>query len=441
MPTRIVIEPPNDKQAAFFMATSRFIAYGGARGGGKSWAVRKKAMLLGINYPGIRMLLLRRTFPELRENHILPLMGELRGIATFKEADKAFTFANGSRLKLGYCDNESDVRQYQGQEYDIIFIDEATQFTEFQFSTMTACIRGANDFPKRMYLTCNPGGVGHDWVKRLFVDKQYKRDERPEDYTFVQATVYDNKQLMDKDPDYIIMLQNLPEDLRAAWLEGRWDVFVGQYFKMWSPDVHVMEPFAISPEWRKYITLDYGLDMLACYWIAVDTMGRAYVYKELYKSGLIISEAAEEIKRLNTEGVRLIFAPPDLWNRRQDTGKSVADIFAQHGLYLDKADNRRIQGWYDLAEWLKVYNDEQGAPCANLRVFRNCTNLIRTLPQLQFNDKEPNDVASEPHELTHAPDAIRYFVAGRPMPTAIIKEPSPFEPEEDDLNSFLNYGG
>ena len=166
MPVKIDLSTMSDRQKAFFRARTRFIAYGGARGGGKSWAVRKKAALLGLRYPGIRMLLLRRTFPELRENHILPLMAELNGIASYKETDKSFLFPNGSRLRLGYCDNDADVLQYQGQEFDIIFIDEATQFTRYKYDVLTACLRGANDFPKRFYLTCNPGGVGHEWVKR-----------------------------------------------------------------------------------------------------------------------------------------------------------------------------------------------------------------------------------------------------------------------------------
>lgn len=169
---------PNPKQREFFLARSRFVAYGGARGGGKSWAVRKKAVLLAARHAGIRILLLRRSFPELRENHILPLMEELQDIALYRETQKAFLFPNGSRLRFGYCDAESDVLQYQGQEYDVIFLDEATQFTEYQFHTLTACLRGANRHPKRMYLTCNPGGVGHEWVKRLFVDRDYRGGER-----------------------------------------------------------------------------------------------------------------------------------------------------------------------------------------------------------------------------------------------------------------------
>ena len=141
-----------------------------------------------------------------------------------------------------------------------------------------------------MYLTCNPGGVGHEWVKRLFITKRYENGENPEDYTFIAARVYDNRALVEQDTGYVKMLENLPEDLRRAWLDGDWNVFAGQYFSEWSEKTHVMEPFPIPAHWRRYFAMDYGLDMLAGYWIAVDTTGRAYVYREIYESGLIISE-------------------------------------------------------------------------------------------------------------------------------------------------------
>lgn len=177
-------------------------------------------------------------------------------------------------------------------------------------------------------------------------------------------------------------------------------------------------PFEIPDWWRWYITMDYGLDMLAAYLIAVDDHGRAYVVQEVYEGrdcgqgaeGLIIKDAAERVKQL--AGGRNIYeylAPPDLWNRRQETGKSVADIFAEHGVYLTKTSNDRVAGWLAVKEWLKVYEDEQGIQAANLRIFPRCTNLIRCLPQLQYDEKRPSDVANEPHELTHGPDAIRGF--------------------------------
>lgn len=409
---------PNAKQMEFFRAKARFVAYGGARGGGKSWSIRQKARLLAIRWAGIRILILRHTFPELRENHILPLKLELAGMAAYRESDKAFTFGNGSRIVFGYCQSEHDVDQYQGQEYDVIFIDEATQFTEYQFATLTACIRGVNDFPKRMYLTCNPGGVGHAWVKRLFIDRNYRQSEDPEDYQFIAAKATDNPELMRANPDYMKMLNNLPPGLREAWRDGSWDVFIGQYFTEWNREVHVCAPFEIPEWWRWYITMDYGLDMLAAYLIAVDERGRAYVVREVYEGrdrgqgaeGLIVQEAAERVKALaQGRTVYEYLAPPDLWNSRQETGRSVADIFAEHGVYLTRTSNDRLAGWLAVKERLRVYEDEQGLPAADLRIFPRCVNLIRCLPQLQYDEKRPSDVAQEPHELTHGPDALRGF--------------------------------
>lgn len=147
----------NPKQLLFFKSEKKYTMFGGARAGGKSYAVRYKAALMALKYSGIKILIIRRTFAELRKNHTLPLMEILNGIAKYKDSEKAFIFPNGSRIELGYCDTESDVLQYQGVEYDVVFLDEATQMTEYQFHWLAETIRGTNGFPKRMYLTCNPG--------------------------------------------------------------------------------------------------------------------------------------------------------------------------------------------------------------------------------------------------------------------------------------------
>jgi len=175
--------------------------------------------------------------------------------------------------------------------------------------------------------------------------------------------------------------------------------------------------------------------MLACYWVAIDTHNNAYVYKELYESNLIISDAAKRIKEMTNENITLMYAPPDLYNRRQDTGKSAVDIFAEHDLHFIKATNDRIQGWYNLKEWLKVFNskDEQsGKPVktSRLKIFSNCSNLIRCIPQLQFDEKKSNDVASEPHEITHAPDAIRYLFADRPPSSDTVQSDAKYTSRE-----------
>lgn len=424
---QLKLEQPSPRQREFLRARARFIAYGGARGGGKSWAVRQKALLMALYYPGIRLLLLRRSYPELRENHILPLRRMAGQAAEYRELEKTLSFRNGSRLKFGYCANAGDTLQYQGQEYDVIFLDEATQFTEYQFSTLTACLRGANRFPKRMYLTCNPGGVGHQWVKRLFIDRSYRPGERPEEYQFIPARVYDNLALMEQDPGYVRLLQNLPQGLREAWLEGRWDQFEGQFFPEFRRETHVCPAFEIPDSWARYFAMDYGLDMLAGYFIALDPEGRAWVYREVYESGLIVSQAAEKILACRQRADRLL-APPDLWNRRQDTGRSAAELFAEKGLWLEKAENRRQGGWLDLKEWLRL-RPVPGGQQPWLKIFDCCPNLIRSMEALRFSPDGQGDAATEPHEVTHGPDALRYFAAGRPCPAvqaALQPERQPF---------------
>jgi len=354
---------------------------------------------------------------------VLVLQAELKGVAKFDAQNKEFLFPNGSRIKLGYCAAESDVLQYQGQAYDVILLEESTQFTEFQKDTLTESNRSSGQmkvkFTPRMYFTCNPGGIGHSWMKRLFIDKDYRNKEVATNYEFIPSTVYENKFLMTNNPEYVENLENLPEMRKRAMLYGDWDAFEGQYFDEFDRGIHVIDypKDGFPSDWRRYITLDYGLDMLAAYWIAVDAQQKAYVYKELYQSNLIISDAAKEILRVNgTDVIYQKIAPPDLWNRRQETGKSAADLFRDNKINLVRANNNRVQGWYNLKEWLKSYDDEQGIKTASLVITKNCTNLIRTLPQLQSDERDPNDVSSEPHELTHGPDAIRYFIAGRPRP-------------------------
>ena len=424
---------PNPKQRLFFLARERYVGYGGARGGGKSWAVRSKAALLALEYPGIRLLIVRRTLPELEENHIRQLRELLPGLHTYSEQKKRMQFANGSSLRFGYCDAESDVLRYQGQEYDVIFLDEATQLTEFQFQTFKGCIRGVNAFPKRLYVTCNPGGVGHGWVKRLFIDRDYREGERPQDYRFISADVYDNAALMASDPGYVQRLESLPAALREAWLHGSWDVFAGQFFPEFRRELHVCEPFPLPPRWRRYVTMDYGMDMLAAYLIAVDEEGTAYVARELYEGrdlgeghpGLIISQAAAALLALTAgEKVYEWLAPPDLWSARQETGRSVADIFEEHGIRLTRTGNGREAGWLAVRERLRCLPGPDGEPRPGLRIFSGCVNLIRTLPLLTYDEHRPGDCCTEPHEFTHAPDALRGFCTYRAL-NGLPEPPAP----------------
>jgi len=444
---------PTPKQEEFYKCKTRFVGYGGSRGGGKSHAVRCKATLLAYEYPGIQMLIIRRTLPELRENHVNKLMSIYNTFpdnikAKYNAEEKAFVFPNGSRLKLGYCDNENDVLQFQGQEYDILFLDEATQLTDYQYGCLCACVRGTNKLPKRIYLTCNPGGVGHAWVKRLFIDKEYRKRERPSDYTFIQARMWDNlpflmcddgfnaalkeykrknrpKVIDEKiikecayESDYVRSLGTLSKELQEAWINGDWNVFSGQYFTEFDENVHVIEPFQIPEHWRKSAAIDYGLDCFAVLWFAVDEKGQVYCYRNYECSNLIVTSAAAMYKELTHEFVNEVVAPPDMWSKRQDTGKSVFEIFSECGIPLIKAGNERIAGWLNVKEYLKVSNEKP-----RILFFNNCTKIIKNISLLQYDPKKINDVAVEPHDITHSPDALRYWCSRWQLGTKIKPQP------------------
>lgn len=435
------------RQKAFLSATADEVLFGGAAGGGKSYGQLIDALLYALKYPKSKQLILRRTFPEL-EKSLIRVSLEIypRELYRYNSANHVGKFANGSFIDFAYCDRETDVYKYQSAEYDVIRFDELTHFTETMYTYLLSRLRGANDYPKQVKSSTNPGGVGHQWVKARFIDlgaPDVVHSTPDGTRIFLPSKVQDNKFLLEKDPGYLKRLDNLPESQRRALKYGEWDLFEGQYFSEFRREIHLCSPFSVPVHWRRYITIDYGLDMLAALWIAIDEQMNAYVYREVYESGLIISQAAEKIREASgTEPIYLTLAPPDLWNRRQETGRSVADIFAEHGIYLTKTGNDRVDGWMALKEWLKPIVDEQGIRRAKLQIFPHCVNLIRTLPALQYDTRNPNDVANEPHELTHAPDALRGFCI-----TYALAAQYPVQPEEDDIgyaeevNNFLSYGG
>ena len=425
-----------EKQNEFMESEAFETLFGGAAGGGKSYGQLVDGLVYALKYPKSKQIVFRRTFPDL-ERSVIRVSQELypKGVASYNQSKHIWTFFNGSILEFGYIDSESDVYQYQSAEYDVIRFDELTQFTEFMYVYMISRCRGANSYPKRVKSSTNPGGIGHEWVKDRFINigvpnEVHKISVNGIESTrkFIPSFVRDNKFLIEKDPDYEKRLDLLPEKERRALKNGDWDIFDGQYFKEFDRSIHVIKPFPIPPEWDRYRSVDYGLDMLAVYWIAVDPEGHEFVYKELYESNLIISEAAKRILEVNGEDhIKWTYAPPDLWNRRNDTGMSAEEIFRRNGVRFRKSSNNRVQGWYCVSEHLKVYEekDEQTGELkktSKLKIFENCINLIRTLPALRSDEKNPNDVATEPHELTHGPDALRGFCIERTKATHILTE-------------------
>lgn len=441
MERMIKIDAPSERQKLFLSDKHKHVAFGGARGGGKSWAVRTKAKLLSARYPGIRILIVRRTYPELINNHITQLRADTLGIAVYNDRDKVLKFVNGSKIYFTYCQYDKDLDRLQGQEYDVIFLDEATQLSEFQMKAISACLRGVNSFPKRIYYTCNPGGQGHHFIKRLFIDRQYEEGEIPEDYSFIQSLVTDNKALMAEQPDYVKQLEALPQKLREAWLYGNWDIFEGQFFEDFianpnAEKTHVIEPFDIPSGWQIYRSFDFGYAKpFSCGWWAIDYDGVAYRILELYGCTKEPNEGVKwtpqkifsEIHRIECEhpwlkGKKIIgVADPSIWDASR--GESVYDVAAKHGVYFSAGDNNRIPGWMQCHYRLAF--DDNGY--AMMYVFSNCKAFIRTIPLLMFDECKPEDLDTSQED--HVADEWRYFCMSRPIkPRANI-------PATNDINS------
>lgn len=452
--------PPNEKQALFLTDTHKYIGFGGARGGGKSWAVRVKAVLLCLNYPGIKVMIIRRTYPELQENHIIPLCEMLhchaedrtQRVASYNDSKKHITFPNGSRILFRYCDNEKDADRFQGTEVDVLFVDEATHQSEEKMDKLSACVRGVNGFPKRIYYTCNPGGVGHAWVKRLFVDRQYKPGENPDDYSFIRSLVRDNLALMQSDPEYVRKLEALPPKLRKAWLDGDWDIYEGQFFEEFAdrPEhyidrqwTHVIEPFEIPDGWRIYRSFDWGYAKpFSCAWWAVDYDGVVYRILELYGCTDTPNEGVKwtpervfaEIHRIETEHRWLRgktiqgVADPAIWDA--ETGESIADVATRYRVYFDKGDHARLPGWMQVH--YRLYFDENGYPM--MYVFKNCKAFVRTMPLLQYDEHRVEDLDTDGED--HVADEVRYFLMTRPIKPR--KAPLPEAKQADPLKMFLD---
>lgn len=417
------------RQESFISATATEVLFGGAAGGGKSYGQTVDALLFALKYPGSKQLILRRTFAELDKSIIRTVQSWYpREIYTFNASAHVARFVNGSIIDFGYCANENDVYQYMSAEYDCIRFDELTHFTEYQYIYLISRVRGANNFPKQVKSSTNPGSVGHQWVKARFVDPAPPNKEfigkDGVSRIFLPSLLTDNTFLLRSDPDYLKRLEALPERDKKALLYGDWNIFEGQYFTEFTRAIHVCEPIKLDPSWRRYRAFDYGLDRLACYWFAIDSARNIYVYKELCESNLPISTAAKKILEmtLEDESIHCTYAPPDMWSRVQESGQSKADLFLQAGLKIVKSSNDREAGWLAVKELLKT--DQNGS--ARLHIFSNCVELIKCLPALQIDPKRPTDCAVEPHDITHAPDALRYFAVAwtRPNP-----DPEPVRPK------------
>ncbi|MFB0847326.1 phage terminase large subunit [Paenibacillus oleatilyticus] len=428
--------------------------YGGAAGGGKSEATIWDALKYALQYPASRQIIFRRTFPDLQRSIIMrTLQVYPKELGRYNQSKHEWTFVNGSIIELAHWDNDSDFMKYQGAEYDRIRWEELTQFEERWYTYMLSRLRGSKPYPRAVQSTTNPGGIGHSWVKRRFIDigppeqvhemQEFDDNGNPLHWPegmpnagepiirkriFIPANVFDNKALIDNDPGYVARLMSLPDNERKQLLEGDWDTFAGQYFSEFSRAIHVVEPFEIPDHWKRFRALDEGYnDPFVCLWIALDPKGTAYIYREFVKPKLLTSEQVEAVRLYSpvTERYEYTVADTSFWNKAKTENVTPAEIFAQHSVPLIQAKKERVNGWKRLREWLHVYEaidhvTGKRYKTANLKIFCTCLKAIEAIPSMIHDDRHVEDVAE--HPLDHVPDALRYWCMSRPQNNS--KEPA-----------------
>jgi len=294
-----------------------------------------------------------------------------------------------------------------------VWIEEAYQVAnEEDFNKLDFSIRGIQDetlFPQ-LTLTLNPWC--EMWIKKRFFDV------KDGNILALTRNYYHNEFLSDGD---IKMFEELKKnDFQSYKIvgEGEWGIAKGSYFNEFSHKLHTVcdEVLDFNDGCDYYASFDYGLDMFACYFYRVDRFLNVYVYREIHEENVIVSEAAKKIAKYTVnENIRCVYAPFDMWNRQRESGRTIAEIFLNHGIPLVKANRDRVSGWLTVKEYLKPVSIS-GKLTSRLKIARSCENLINCIPNLLRDNLNPSDVARFPHDITHAPDALRYFLASLMSP-------------------------
>jgi len=446
---KVIFQPNPGPQTEFLSAGEQEVLYGGAAGGGKSFAMLADPVRY-LNNSSFRGLLVRRTTEELRElisvsKQIYP--EAIPGIK-FMERDKTWVAPSGATLWLSYLDRDDDVTRYQGQAFSWIGFDELTQWpSPYPWNYMRSRLRTTRDSNLKLYqrATTNPGGPGHTWVKKLFIDpsptnksfwatdaetgetikwpKGHSREGEPLfKRRFIPATLFDNPYLSD-DGLYEANLLSLPEHQRKQLLQGDWDVNEGSAFPEWNRNIHVISPFNIPGNWVKFRACDYGYGShTGVVWIAVSPSEQLIVYRELYVTKVIATDLADKIMELEEgESIRYGVLDSSLWHKRGDTGPSLAEQMIMRGCRwrpADRSKGSRVAGKNELHRRLQV---DEYTEQPRLVFFNNCTNTISQLPALPLDKNNPEDV--DTHSEDHLYDALRYGVMTRPRSSLFDFDP------------------
>ncbi len=430
-------------QTRFLSANEREVFYGGARGGGKTYSLLI-APLRFVDKPAARMLLIRRSMPELRDVifQTQQLYPKAAPGAKWKSQENTWYFPSGARLEFGYCENLQDVLRYQGQSYSWIGVDELPQYASPDvWHFLRSSLRTTDPtIPLHMRATGNPGNVGSAWVKKVFIEPaepdtrvtekiEYELDGKTltSEITrkFIAASVWDNPYLT-QDSSYVAMLASLPEVKRKQFLYGDWDVVEEGAFPEFDKTVHTCESFEIPKGWTKIRAADFGYAAhSAVLWGAVDFDGCLWIYRELYVNRLTADKLGQMIMEIEENDGRIQDALLDssCWAKRGDVGPSIAETLNREGCRFrpsDRSPGSRVAGKIEMHKRLLV-EEETGEP--KLKILQNCRNLISQLAALPVDSRNPEDVDTKAED--HLYDALRYMIMSRPTNVRVAYENTP----------------
>jgi len=431
----VAFNPNEGPQTEFLAAPERDVLYGGAAGGGKSYALLADAIRDAHN-PNHRGLLLRRTLGELTE-----LIDKSRQLymkafpeAVFRESKSTWNFPSGATILFSYLDRDTDVTRYQGQSFNWIAIDEITHYpTPYVWEYLRSRLRTTDqNIIPYMRCTANPGGVGGWWVKKMYIDPTkpntpfWARDVETSrilrygssnaekagrplfQRRFIPARLTDNPYLM-ASGEYEALLHSLPEVERRRLLEGDWDVTDGAAFAEFDRSRHVVEPYEIPRSWARIRAADYGYSSPSCVlWGAIDFDGNLWIYRELYGKGFTGEQLAERILELEHDDPTIQTAVLDeSCFSRTGHGLSIAESMNRLNLRFMASNRDRLAGKIEMHK--RLGNNDLDEP--RLRIFNNCKHLIRTLPTLPLSKTNTEDVDTKADD--HAYDALRYMCMTR----------------------------
>jgi len=415
----VAFMPNEGPQTDFLAASEKDVLYGGAAGGGKSFAMLIDPLRY-CHFPEHRALILRRSMPELRE--LIDKSRELypkafKG-AKFKEVEKLWQFPSGAKIEFGFLERDADVYRYQGQAYSWIGFDEITHLpTEFGWNYLASRLRTTNpELPTYLRCTANPGGVGAHWVKKRYIEphEENKTFKGSDGLTrkFIPARLQDNPFLAE-DGEYERMLLSLPAVQRKQLLEGNWEINEGAAFAEFDTSIHVIPPFAMPTWWERTKGIDYGYaSESCCLWGAIDPEDKTLIiYRELYRKGLTGEVLGDTLNDMEADEVKSITGVLDTaaWARTGYTGPTIGEMLMLKGHKLRRADKNRVAGKVQIHEYLRP-DERTGRP--RLQIFNTCTNLIKELQSLPLSKSNPEDV--DTHSPDHAYDALRYLIMSRP---------------------------